>query len=383
MKNWTKEEDQFLIENYYNLEKEDLIKQLPNRTWMSILSRGRKTLDLERSKTHKGRGGWSEEENKIIRDHYVDDNRETLLALLKDRTWIAISNQANNLGFKRSLDHRRNSNLAKLLDESFEANYWAGYITADGYINHDTWQFSMRLSIKDESQIKKLSSFIENTNKLNYTELDSNRYIGIFAHNSDVLPKFCRKFGLLPQKTYNPPDYENIFKLSDNNFISFLIGLIDGDGCVVKNKTGPYRKIFIVAHKNWFKAFKVILQKISEVLNITCSHSNVVINSNDNALLTISDFEMVKALKKKISELGLDLVVLRRKWDLIDENSLTRTEQYNIKKKLIIDCYNSGEIVGSRIARKLNLEIGCVNKILKEYKLFKYDSLKSPATPLQ
>lgn len=45
---WTVEEDNILVINYETLSKEELLKLLPNRSWDSILTRGKVTFKLSR-----------------------------------------------------------------------------------------------------------------------------------------------------------------------------------------------------------------------------------------------------------------------------------------------------------------------------------------------
>jgi hypothetical protein len=76
------------------------------------------------------------------------------------------------------------------------------------------------------------------------------------------------KLGILPSKTYNPPtNIEYFFK--EELFPYFLLGLIDGDGCVWKAGTPQIR---IEMHYNW----NPILEKIKNYMNLTY---NTIINT--------------------------------------------------------------------------------------------------------
>ena len=60
----------------------------------------------------------------------------------------------------------------------------------------------------------------------------------------------------------------NIFKnMSDDLFISFLIGFIDGDGSIYKCKKNG-RSIIITSHKNWNPILEYWVYRLQKIFKI-------------------------------------------------------------------------------------------------------------------
>jgi hypothetical protein len=115
---------------------------------------------------------------------------------------------------------------------SLEACYWAGFIAADGYINPVSSTLEITLSTRDAHHLQRF---------LNATNSDSK--IETFGRRPNEcrvrLNGVCRWINILEEKfnittaktsTLEPPN------LMGNRLWAFVIGFLDGDGCITQNK---------------------------------------------------------------------------------------------------------------------------------------------------
>lgn len=91
---WLDEERVILKDNYTIKNKEELKALLPNRSWVAIVQEARK---LNVSKGHK----WSREELDYLMSNYSKDSKSEILEKLSKRTWGAIVHKANKMGLYR------------------------------------------------------------------------------------------------------------------------------------------------------------------------------------------------------------------------------------------------------------------------------------------
>ncbi len=92
--NWTKEEDAILT-NYWEMEGEDVIKRLPNRTLCAIYARA--TLLNVRYQINY----WSTQDDQKLCTSYPIEDKSKIMELFPNRSWASIQNRAAILGVKR------------------------------------------------------------------------------------------------------------------------------------------------------------------------------------------------------------------------------------------------------------------------------------------
>jgi hypothetical protein len=105
---WTKEQENYLINNYSDLSNEELSKKL-NRTIKSIKSKSYK-LNLEKSKDYKNnnkiiRDSWTKEQEKYLINNYSDLSNEELSKILM-KSINSIYNKSHKLELKKSKEHK-------------------------------------------------------------------------------------------------------------------------------------------------------------------------------------------------------------------------------------------------------------------------------------
>ena len=116
--------------------------------------------------------------------------------------------------------------ISKLLENTFEAWYWVGFLLADGSFNNN--RLKLTLAIKDKEHLLKFASFIKYTGSL----LETDKSVSVAVQNTDLVKKLCSKYENLSKKTYKPPTI--LSNLSKDTLYCILAGFIDGDGCKKK-----------------------------------------------------------------------------------------------------------------------------------------------------
>jgi len=92
-KTWTKEDINFLTENYLDLSKEELIKKF-GKTWKAISNKAL-ALGLKKCNFRKL---WTESELNFLKKQYEHNTQNYIMNNLKNRTWKAIREKAISLG---------------------------------------------------------------------------------------------------------------------------------------------------------------------------------------------------------------------------------------------------------------------------------------------
>ena len=255
---------------------------------------------------------------------------------------------------RKTGDKLRMGNLSKLLLNSNEAFYWIGYLLSDG--SFSDYRLSFGQSIKDEEQVKKFGNFIEYIGDYNRILKNGKSFIELSIQDVKFVPLIKEKFNINKAKTYNPP--KTILKWDENLILSMFAGFIDGDGGICKKTNRKDAKLKIQVHCSWINILK-------EFNSIISDKNLCKINSRGYAELGIEDFPILRNLKIKI--LKLNIPILKRKWDCIDETFINRIEKTKIIKNNIINDYNNG-INRKIIAEKYDVSQPFITKILKDNK---------------
>lgn len=145
---------------------------------------------------------------------------------------------------RRSIVHRKyscnNDVFSKITPESC---YWAGFLAADGCIDNHT--LKIEISDKDREHLEKLKSFLEFSGDIKTSIKKEKLYVRLNVTSVKIVEDLKNNFGIVPRKTFclePPPNVNN------ENIRHFIRGLIDGDGCIYKN-----RSIFLVGTEHIVK----------------------------------------------------------------------------------------------------------------------------------
>lgn len=265
---------------------------------------------------------WSEEEKKVLKKCYKRKSKKELMGLLHGRSWAAINQYSQKLNIKRSYDTIRTTNVKKLLLETPEAYYWMGFLMADGHFTEK--RIVVGLGIKDVDHIKKFAKFISAYYSTGKNKC-SGKYYGhchVSASNSDIVPLLRQKFKIQNNKTHHPCDIKWI--KNNNLLLSLIIGFIDGDGSIRKQSRRQDCQITIKCHSSWFLNLQFISDTICNLCNLKPNATRI--NKEGYAIINFTNSIILKFLKAKGRELKLP--VLKRKWDIINENYISKFEEY-------------------------------------------------------
>ena len=308
---------------------------------------------------------WTKKENNILKKYWKNSKKEDILNRLGSRTWNACVIQAVKLHLNRDKTHinvngtkKRNyingvSKLCSLLKEIPEAYYWAGFIAADGHIT-SKYRLKITLSLKDLKHLQKFAKFV-NCNIVHINKYKN--YCWISLQDKNIIKKFENKFKICSYKTYNLIDPKI---KSKKLFFSFLAGFIDGDGRVARLWKRQDAHISIVGHKNSLKVFRKWFKRLFLEFKPIQSNSLIskgtipYIDKEGYARGVISNFEIVKLIKKII--LKLNLPAMKRKWNTVDLNKVSRYTESRLRKEKALKLKDKG-FNRTKIANKLGVTI--------------------------
>ena len=298
---WSTQEDVIIISLYSNNEKQEMLNKLPIRTWEGIKLRA-KTLGIKQYTR------WCDNELYVLKTCYSTYTKEQMVSLLPSRSWRSIKEMANSLNLKQcpTVKCPSKANLNKLLEDTLQAYYWIGFILADGYFSDGG--IAITLAKKDEEHLVKFASFLEDKNIkiFNYQNNTAARYT---IDSCVITPKIQKKFGIIKNKTINPPDLTTLQYPSDEHILALLCGLIDGDGHITN-----LGKCSIECHKSWENN---LLWLLAKSYNITNTNRKYNIIKNTTATYAAIRFSALIMTKIKFIAIKENLPLMERKWQKI------------------------------------------------------------------
>lgn len=255
-------------------------------------------------------------------------------------------------------------NITDILRDNYQNYYWIGFIFADGCISNNT--LTIALSIKDISHLNKFGDRFSvkiktGTRSTNFKK--DFHYCELICSNKELVTNISDKFDFRKGKTYNPPKFNII---NDDLFFSLICGFIDGDGNIRKLRGRKDCNLRIKIHSSWLDNLILFENFLYSYCNIKHDKQLSKINSKGYAELCISNNTLIRKIKTKALKLKLPL--MKRKWDNIDCNLVSRYECVKKNKEKIIPLFKSGMTV-TQIYKKLKLTYIKVYWILKRENL--------------
>ncbi len=271
---------------------------------------------------------WTEEENKLLSLNYQSQKKQ-LLILFPNRSAAAINIQASKLGLSKIHNEYCESDTSVLLLEIPETYYWIGFILADGHIsNHN--RLSIALAKKDSKHLEKFCTYLSCKN----LKIDKKNSCRLSVKDNVYIKQLKEKFDIKNDKTYYPPNLD--WNIDKNLFLSMLIGYIDGDGCIKYQFQRKDASIAFHVHSSWLFFLQLLKSKLFEYFNFNTGEP--IIGKDGYARWTISNFELVKELKRFV--INMKLPFLDRKWSRINLNYISRTETSRERDMKVIQLYN-------------------------------------------
>lgn len=308
-KKWTTSDYDFLIENYNKMS----ILELSDNLVRSVSSINTKLSELKLS-TRK----WTKEDDDLMIKYFSSKTIEELLNIFPNRSKSSIINRGYFLGLKCDYNLRKTERKYKYTvnhnffsEYNINSCYWAGFISADGWVmTGNTSTLGIKLSIKDYDHLINFKKEIKTDSPLFIKEGISfgkkTKTCMISIYSKQIISDLRENFNIIPCKTLvnKPPKIDN-----DLNKLSFIIGLMDGDGTVYKDKNGYMRIIFLGSYEilEWVK--KTLVMFLGEIKSNVNKKGKIYSFSISNDL----SLKLINIVKKN------KIVYLKRKIDKYDK----------------------------------------------------------------
>lgn len=200
--------------------------------------------------------------------------------------------------------------------DTLEKAYMLGLLQADGAMLINTRAQSVCTKLKLKAEDKYLLEDIHNRwpfftePKLEVHKSGKESYY-IYSYNRKLYNDLTMN-GILPRKSYENANNSFLTSLTDDLFISYLLGILDGDGTIQTDKGGHIR-IDLVGKTE--ELFKEIIDRL-KVLNIKSKF--YYREDKDYYMIRISDKPSVKTLIEKFSKCPMCLERKFKKYFNVD-----------------------------------------------------------------
>lgn len=273
--------------------------------------------------TNKTWKRWSKEEDELLKVHWPYSDMDTLMAAFPDRTYNSLMVRATTRGVECFTNRARvNGDISMLKEVTKEAFYVWGFLMADGC-------FTTKNDIT-VGQVVKEKRFFESVVKLMGGKVEKIKYRSVMTSyctdgkplemvyyrvgDKRLLDEMKERIGIRVAKTYNPPERIDYF-FNKECFIHFMVGLIDGDGCVWNTFSGPkdtpWPNIRIEMHCSWMPLLERFSAKMAEFYGI---ESRTRMSNRGFGQLIINKKESVRLLY----EASKLTVRMDSKWEKLD-----------------------------------------------------------------
>lgn len=251
-----------------------------------------------------------------------------------------------------------------------EYYYWGGFLLADGSKSPKYNVIRLAISIKDIDHLTRWKCYTNNQKPIvTYGILTPvkklyKEYVRI--DYKDTLD-YIDTFDIQANKTYQPPSVSVFKKMNDTQFMSMLIGYIDGDGNISKQTNRQDTKISMQCHSSWFEIYKCWHIRLSKITGVQLPLPKII--NNGYLRWDITNMKIVNYLKSIVLEYNLP--VLSRKWDIIDLNYVTKKQKTKDKHEIIMLLKSQGKTI-KEISKVVDLSFdGVCNHLYQKSKKIK------------
>lgn len=207
---------------------------------------------------------WTKEEEQFIIDNFNNMSNEEISNLL-DRSVSSVRMKARRLNVKRESKYIYNRDFFEEINTEEKA-YWLGFIYADGWIcineKKGNSEVGIQLKGSDYKHLQKFNKSLNGNIKVKKFFRDSG-----FCYGKSLpfcsIRIYCKKMAMDLEKngaTRNKTKTIELPKLSKEMMIPFLRGYFDGDGCLQLDKQRNVMRF------DYCSASKQMLEQIREFL---------------------------------------------------------------------------------------------------------------------
>jgi len=251
---------------------------------------------------------WSREQEQFLIENYETMKTDELIINLKDKTNDQIRWKAKTYKLHKKVTKSK-KDISWLKDLSIPENcYWWGFLMADGCFTKN--QLILSVSNIDREHIEKFSyktkAKISDVCRINDWNPRGCHMLRIAINDKITIQDLADRFEITDRKTYNPFNIDEF--LTEDKLCSFIVGVIDGDGHIDKFN----KNIKIKVHPNWIDKFIQISNALQLIYNIP---TTIRYDKCGWLILTITA-KGSRILKSLIT--NSNIPYMNRKWDRID-----------------------------------------------------------------
>lgn len=246
-------------------------------------------------------------------------------------------------------------------EPNLENSYWAGFIAADGCVCGD--KIYIEISDKDESHLKKFSEAISWMGNLKFRTRGHYRFCRIQFNSKHICNDLKNNFNIVSNKTYIgiPPN------LPQDLVKAFIIGYIDGDGCISLDKKNGYSYTRVTITSKSELMFNWLVSEIEKACfsKPSISGINMTLSGRraDNFLNYLIEVDIPFKLNRKWSIRGAPKRIFKENIFKIDKKRKIPLKEY----ASIYNRFINGETQVS-IAKSYSVEKNTINRIIKRLK---------------
>lgn len=253
---------------------------------------------------------FTDKEISFIKENYKTETYKEIAKYL-NRTTDVVKQKVRLLGLS-SCKIGTNPKSRKKKQYTFNENffskqtlissYWAGFFSADGYINDKRYtnELSCMLSIKDKKHLEKFKKEINFDGPILLGNCNGFPMCSITLRSNKLCQDLKDNFNIIPRKSLKLKFPR--FNFNENRY-SFIIGYIDGDGSIFKVK--KKLRFTILGTKSFLKT-------IVRHLRFICNKTKYSLYKKNNIYdLTFSSYNAEEVYEYLDT---YDVPKLKRKW---------------------------------------------------------------------
>lgn len=252
--------------------------------------------------------------------------------------------------------------VEKLLLDTPESFYWIGFLVADGHFSVDN-RITLALSASDLPHLVNFAKFIEYDNIRMRSTIYKSAWLAVM--DKSKISEIRKRFSISNNKTEEPI---KLPKITDELFLAFIIGFIDGDGCISLQTNRKDSKLAIKLHGAWKSTLDSWIRRLykiartnlpAQAIRVT---SGVKINKSGYAEINVANSQVLWFMKEFIFK--YQLPHLGRKWNKVKEPS-TRTFDSLKLKEQIFSLRKAG-LSYRAIEKTLKVSRGYISKVVRD-----------------